>query len=750
MLGQGARIQEPEARRTSPDITRNRIIREGVCTSSVRRTISQNLLCVATALIAGAASAQDELPSFTLAPQGGHRFRMGETITVELRFQTSGNSSYRIFGAPEHRTVRIPRWDRFTAEPRDGVAGPMEDIPAQLHGDFGIPPQPLPLGSQPVVVVEKLNEWLSFRKPGQYRIVAETSRVRRSDSLGNPVPLRSNPIEIEIVEPEPQWALNRLQESIVLLERGVREPAIGQTADTAGEEAVIRAAKTIRFLESPGAARALARFFENGPPQAQADLRAGLFASPYRKQVIEAMEEAVKAPGRPVTYYYLGTLIELAALQTFGPQPLYPAGEPDQLARWNEGHQLYLDQMKPLETKYFQMLAEAIQRKTGEARAISLETLVMRGPRPPAAAALGALMENFDDLPAGSQQLLLSHEWPRIASPSLQPLVRRIAISKSPARDAALLRLHELDPEAALAITLERLRNADLAVSAGPAPMALRALLLLPDPVLPALDGPLTEALEQGEPAEAVIARYASEAALPRVRAWYQKNLATICGGPLFAYFFRVDPAYARDVVSRARSTNPDSCLLNLAPFEDLLINPELERAAIDDLRHPSPMVQRAAETILKNAGSAAARQPLWDVLARLRESGVDPMRQASEFGAVEALLQGNGWVLTKAERLRLVDACVTSHCRSYVESQIQALSGTIHISVRPDEPWGVMTATYWTHSRKAFEAKIRQFPSGTRFQVASAYPGTWFGGTRAGEIRAILQGASMIVDDKP
>jgi hypothetical protein len=195
----------------------------------------------------------------------------------------------------------------FTVEPSAGVADPLADISAQMSGGavVGRPPRPIPLSSVPTVVGVPMNEWLSIRHPGHYRIAAETTRVVTTDNPLATVTLRSNSIEIDLVEPEPRWTESSLRQAVATLEHSAPpQPSVGEEFDLRRREVhdadAAAAARVLRFLETKEAARALARVYENGPVMVQSELHAGLFASPHRIEVIAAMEEAIAAPDVPV------------------------------------------------------------------------------------------------------------------------------------------------------------------------------------------------------------------------------------------------------------------------------------------------------------------------------------------------------------------------------------------------------------------------------------------------------------------
>src|SRR4030095_10369598 len=404
--------------------------------------------------------------SVTLATKDGKsKFRVGEPIEVELRFQATESGKYGVWTTSLVRHVRRPEFDHFTVEPSAGVADPLIDSFAQMSGGGGRAPRPAPLSRIPTVVGVPMNEWLSIRHPGHYRVSAETTRVVTTDNPPTTVTLSSNTIEIDLVEPEPGWTESSLRQAVATLERpDPPQPKIGEEYDPRPREVhdadAAAAARVLRFLETKEAARALDRFYEHGPVMAQSELRAGLFASPRRTEVIAAMEEAITAPDVPVNYSYLGALIELVNLTRYGPTPDYTPKGPDEIRKWiDEVQKPYRDKSQSTEPEYFKRLADASGTKEGPARAISLETLINRGAQFAGPDLQKGIAENFAALPEVSQQSLLTGGWASISSPAMQPVVRSLAGGNSPLRDSALVRLWEFDPGAARAVTLDRVRR---------------------------------------------------------------------------------------------------------------------------------------------------------------------------------------------------------------------------------------------------------------------------------------------------
>jgi hypothetical protein len=721
------------------------------------RSIAVLLALTAPSLLAQQSSAV----TLTLAAKDGKTtFRLGEAVEVEFRFQGAVAGQYSVWTLRPMRQLRQPEYDHFEIEPADLVADPLADIFAQISDlpILGQLPRPAPLTAAPVTVGLQVNEWLSIRKAGHYRITAESTRVVTNAEPPVSLPLRSNSIEIDVVAPEPGWAAAQLQQAAAVLQTpDPPRPIIGQAYDLNGRQShdddVTRAARTLRFLETPEAAAALVRYFEHGPMAAQAELHAGLFASPYRKEVMAAMEAAVAAPDIPVTYYCLGTLMELAELIRFGPSPLYTPKTTEEIQRWFEQvERPYREKVKPVETEYFAKLADAIGHKQGQALAVTLETWVTRGPQPTPPVTVKALAGNFRLLPENSQWNLLSQQWFRIASADLAPMLQSIAEGRGVLRDSALLRLQDLDPEAARRITLDRIQKVDISREIY---HSYRVLLTLPDKTLPALDDVLVTALQQNRPeVEKLIARYTSDAALPRLKAWVEQSPQRMCNPVLPAYFFRVDAQWAAAALVRARQS-AGACPINVSPNEDLLMSPGLERQAIEDLSNPDFQIRRSAQTLLQYAGSAAAEKPLLEAFARLRADAVntaDPWNYGLDQGFVTALLSANGWLPSEETFSQAMASCVTDECRNQVSSAKKQLEPPLSIDVDSigPESGGFRMGTVALRSVQQLQDRIALFAKGTPFYVSGNGAGSWYYQQRATQIRKIVEDAGMKLVDQP
>jgi hypothetical protein len=308
--------------------------------------------------------------TFQLVPRSGtFRFRTGEEIVLEFRLSTTTPKRYVVeqLYRGNYRTVRGN--SPFVVEPATGTVDPMIDTPALFDGYGGgvMSTEAQFLGDRPLVSQAILNESVSFRMPGRYRVTAKSRQIG--------ILLQSNTIELEIVAAEPGWAEAKLREAVAIL----RSPNQVQW---------LQAARTLRFLDTLGAAEALAEFFaqKSNVVYVEQQLRLGLLGSPYRKEIVAAMESDLDSTDMPIDKRWMDALIELAAVTITGPRPLPPArtdGMSDveyrvALAQWNLESDRYQAQWPPVARQYYDRLARAVEGKQGQARTVSLETLANR------------------------------------------------------------------------------------------------------------------------------------------------------------------------------------------------------------------------------------------------------------------------------------------------------------------------------------------------------------------------------------
>jgi len=645
--------------------------------------------------------------SFKMSTKDGQtRFRMGESIPLELSFDSTVPGRYEIHNPDSINAIR------FTPQPTDGVAHPFDDFPALLGGPVSsgsAVPRPIPLNGQPGILQRELNSWLAFRKAGRYRITANVDAVTAAGMGSNPkansfIPLQSSVLEIEIVN-DPEWSRAELQANVAIIEaHRIPVNAFGRGSVVNFDDQF--AAQKLALLDTRDSMLAMVSIYSRNFNRSRTyiPLDRGIRRSPFRADAIAAMEKAIEDPGASISDDFLGTLSALLAVANSKP--------PDYAKSYE-----YV----------FRKLATAFPKKQGEARTVSLQALAgYQGTGGPPLESVNIIFNNMTDLPAPFQTSMLTDRWLFMNSPAASSYLPIWASSSGPVRDGALHRLLEVNPPEARALILSRIRNGDW----GATPPDL--LLRLTDGPLPELDAMLAEALERRQPAEMIIARYATNAIYPRVRASYESNQLSPCGD-LLAYFFRVDPDYASAQLALARAANPKACPLRISP---LLMSPGLEAAAIRDLDHTDPSIHDAALNLLRDAGSSNAKQALLDRL----DGGTN---------VLGSLARGRGWVLTPVELDRMEKSCKVTLCNQYANSVIlNSKVRPVQISIddgRSFEGFNLSTVRGLTFAQ--LQEMIRQYPPGTAFAFAKGSPNSdWERQYYQQEIRKLLDMAGMTV----
>jgi hypothetical protein len=670
-----------------------------------------NLILMMLSLASPAAQNSDV--RFVLATTNGQTtFRLGEEINLEFRFSTGVPRKYEPAACYPYRRFVVSSSDTFNVEPAAGVVDPLRDSSYLLDGgpvSCVMSTEPVFIGGSSTVRPRTLNDWIQFIQPGHYRIEATTHEIRG-------LTLTSNAIEIDIVNPEPGWAETQARNAIATLRRNSQD-----YSDAAASDAAANAARTLRYLGTLDAVPGLIEFLGRRFHQ---EIDAGLISSPRRKEILSRLEAALVAPDVPISESWLDTLDRVAVAESVGPRP-----------RSNDG--AYTAQFRTIADHYRLMLADAVANKKAQARAVTLETLVLagiRGAPAPDQSTVRALTQAFTELPAGDQRSLLSGYWFAWASPAAHSVVLAAARGTGDARNEALTRLLEFSAQEAREVVLDRVRKGDYEIVYGNFP---EALLNLPDETLPELDEILAAAYEQGRPADRLIARYATKAIYTRVRRAHEKRGDGHCG-EILAYFFRVDPDAA--VTLRKDPQTGIACPLFFR--NPIVRSAGLERVALEDLASadagagPPNIVADPALAILAR-GSVQVKDALLKRLAQL-EAG-SPLAAA----IVRTILQPGDWSLTAEDFTRLRVACGSNSCRAEVDSTERSLqSSPIAVSFN-----GIMsminTSTvqvgpFAALGDEQLRKALQKFPPGTQFRMQSASR-WWADQQRSDRIRSVF-----------
>jgi len=654
-------------------------------------------------------------------------FYIGEAIPLQLAFELQPRDDYIIQPTPE-RVMGSPPLDQITITPAEGAEDPLSSRPPRGPGGIGMAGS-FGMGTPPKVVLH-LNEWFSFRQPGKYTVHVLTRRVhRRADqTLGEPVPVETNPVEIEIVEPPKGWAAQTLADA-----RAILESIQPGRYDYKG----LQASRTVKYLRTPEAARAMAVLAARTN---HGQLIEALWTSPHRALVIEEMEKLLTAPDVPIYNHWLMTLAELAASVELPPRPDETTMTPGRLGVYQARF-----------TRYQASLLAALPRKTSEARTISAMTLFhLRAPIP--AETLREILLATPDSTAINQYGLFADLWPVIASPEIGPFVERAAFPAPGARQdlmrtAAIRRLVEIDPATARRRILEEIR-------AVPEQSPLYQSFYLPDRELPELDEAFVELLKRPNAPWLLIARYGTRTILPAVLEALDRDQGPCVREPLF-YLFRVDPEEARRryaVLTEPRADGIECGLIGVPGNPRDFWSEALEDLFIANLESPDPQQRSYAAMVLGNSGSARAEEPLWRAMERWRASlGEAPAeltpRQRNEESTYHlALASPWGW-LTQGDRLE--GLCVSKSCKESAANwrKMQGKPVRLHYHYA-----NLSIDRHPVSLPEGLRERLKVHPRGTRFVIALEHRNSWAVTRFERQLRAIFDeaGHELEIEDPP
>ncbi len=678
-------------------------------------------------------------------------FYLGETIPLQLTFSSTQAKSFLADTRLNDRVGRMNYIEEFIVDPASFAEDPLRGLPGEYGAGGGLSGGPSILSENSLSFERILNEWVRFREPGTYRVYVVSHRVRQTSesgrsenyvpmySRGTAVELASNILTIEIRPAPASW----VKEQIAAATRVLDAPA------TSGGQAAkerVRAARMLRFLDTPDAAAELARRLSAGQDTESYSLHMGVLGSPFREQLLPLLEQRLVAPDQPVWSRYLDTLAYLAELvASGGPMPPPPKDE-QQGKTWIAESRRRAELREQKRNGSVSRLVESLGSKQSQARAISLNTLLdsaasRSGSEAPwLPSVVASLIADFRDLPATTQRNLLENRWSTIKTPAMIPVLRDLYAQPPaprvdpPIEDIALRRLFELAPAEAREKLLAEIRNSTK-------PLRWATVTMLPDRTLPDLNGVFAAHLEAHTLDERLVVRYATGYIVERVeRAYVERNQELDrqklprCMSPLVFYFLQYDPAFGEREFRRSLSTPAGfpACYDIGALFGGLgryAMSPALERLMIEYLASPSVPIKRGAAEVLGKYGSVAAKEPLWKTMEYFRswwkgreEQLKEPLGREGmqlEQALRIALAQADDWVLQEDDLNRLLGLCSSERCKEEVAGWLQRAKAPIHVGAMPgSDGLSVSVAQYHTDSDEQLRRRVAQYPPETTFRV--------------------------------
>jgi len=690
-------------------------------------------------------------------------FHIGETIPLKLAFSSVVRDRHQINMAQYDRSGRMG-YEQFILSPADGavdpLAGHLGGIGGGLTGFKFLSPEPW-------TITLNLNEWVRFTKPGDYRLSVTSNRVGIKDPsnpLGaSPVTVRSNEITLRIVPATEAWQKLILNSAVATLD--VPPPLKPQDLET-HTKSRRRALETLRFLGTAAATKELAKRLR-GEDAGGLDYvcMLGLISSPERATAQSAMEHELVDPDHPISDTFLYTLRTI-----------------------NSDANASKQDWRVAQREAVEALAAALPDKRGTALAISLSTAVNEAwntdlPKQTTDKLIQQMISRFDQLPLNAQNNLLSYRWDKIAGPEMLPILRRYAQAYHDFTEmreinaynslqlsaSALKHWYELDPAGARPAIIQEIIR--------PRPrFDARVLGILPDKTLSEVDSALAKNLTASDDFEglshisSLITRYSTDAILPHVTEKLDPSIgkwACAIQEPLLAFILRVNPAMAQSRIEQAVSSRGEgfsACNHELfQSIAEIHYDPVLEEIAIHSLDDPDPQVAMTAATMLGKYGSPAAQPALlqhftsWATSWAGRESELD-LTFAESDGRIhqlglgqnlaQALATAKSWLSDEDTLQRLSQLTKVRRVHEQLDAYLKTWENhPLVISLNNNPPpsgLDVRIAQYEFHSMDELEAKLSQFPPGTKFLLAAPPIESEANGRPLTELRTFLSSHGM------
>jgi hypothetical protein len=589
-----------------------------------RSALARLILAIVSLAVPLLAQDQSDLQAQLRSATGSNTFQIGEVIPLEVVLSSPSPNRYREpctlfresnFGFPQCRFFNS--WS-FTITPDAGWVDLAKEFPSGPIASGG-PTFEVPyrdLSSQPESFFYLLTHRFRFDKPGEYRVQLslnvglddETTQFKAAQDPANKThSVTVTPeIMLQIVPATAEW-----QRKIVRKGSAAYSGPVPPSTDPPSPERLRYKQDTEALcnLGTPEAARTLAGFLSRG----QSDVQPCLEQTPSPAAAIQEMQRLLVDPDTGVNADMFSELVRLLGITDFKTGATYMISQPA------------VDRERDA-------LLAALPLKRGEAQLVSLLTMLQWPPRaagtpfaspyelPFSLPVIAAVVANFDRFPWNTREWLLGDAWPRVRSPLMLPLVKRLAEAGT---GPALLRWLELDPASAEEFVRKEVVR--------PVPRFSSFYLRLPDPSLPGQEAQIAAnflALTQERDlfnAATLLHRYATRAVLPGLLPFITaKHAAWPCSVqyPILAYLLKVSPADATPLLERALQE------INSQPWQTTFFSdigflepgPVLERLALAQIESGKQPLARDAIDYLRQHGSAATKPLVWQQLVLWHE----------------------------------------------------------------------------------------------------------------------------------
>jgi hypothetical protein len=601
-------------------------------------------------------------------------YRIGEPIKLVLEF-TADREGYTAEILPDRGEAGA---DTIFISPETGVVHWLDELTDNQTFLRDVM-STVKLDNSPKRVEIILNDTVRFDVPGSYTVRVNTRRVTPPFSPARgprPILLSTNSITFEITpmsDADEAKEVKRLTDLIdAKRDWRIDEDFTRQLSYLTGDPSTRE--KVRRFL-SP----------EERSGNYRGHLTYGLFSARNRALVLNLIEQGMRDPGIPVSSHLLNIAIRLKTLLTRGvtPKPVAPVvatGPPAENPLSREIREAYLIE-----------LAESLAKRSGRSLTTTAMTIVTSLPNDSQSSDAGfrearrILLQQFDSLEPGSQDLLLRAYWEQVRDPALIPSLKKMLAGS--VREVALKRLLEIAPDEKRAVVVAEIRNPRSLVDP-------KVLGTLDDEFLPEVDTPLlaqirTFAGSPESPARlwasykvALLARYATENIYGELMQLYREageKLPIEVRSGLLAYFAKHNEAEALPLIEQARSQQqPNEYPRVIDEVTKHYYSDSIGVLLKKDLESDDPARASHAAYLISEHGFPGDEKVLETRLQRWRVDWAERAMQADaqQQGQIEreligALIRGKSWKLPLERVQELRKSCVTKLCKESFQPQI-------------------------------------------------------------------------------
>ena len=737
--------------------------------SKTRIFLYLHSLCVALMLAALPLDAQQDQAALSLQVTNGQStFHIGERIPLKLTFSSPNDTDYLIAPLVRGRGDEFD-CNRFeVVSPAAGWSDPLEmyfkqDLIRTGHGWSWPPLQK----SKPVEASFDLNEWIRFDQPGDYTIKVTSfcvSKVQDAERYS-----LSKTIKLQIVPATREWQnekLKSIQPNLDLLDQPAQQAQPGESSQSQWErrgDLFESARADLKYLATPAAIDEMTYRLRDEKYNFADQCSMGLMGLPptMRETAIASMNNRIEEPDFPITQWFFSTLSFLHVT---------PGSDKESIRKQREA-------INPI---IWSAIFSAVAKKEPVARAETVQTLLGYGRNistPEVNRQMASLLKlSFLDLDSRSQTDDLRNEWDRLRSPDFLPILQALArlpvqsdsdlevwvYDRQQLKGVALKRWYELDPEGA---------HREIVAQIGSATPSLAAQTIgfLPEEQFPQFEPLWAQALldttsQLRERAlGSLLVRFGTGAMTNQMIAKLGEKSDYPCDPHIvaLAYLVRFDPNLARE---RLKQEFPGECSGQLLRFiSELTTAPVLNDQAVENLNSTEPETVRDAVQYLTSYGRKEDEAPLWRRYVEWteayggKENLLDHRGNDSIIGQElgSALIRGQGWFADAKLIGSVLKKCVgESMCKQLKNDagwavapyQLNLPALTMPSVGMAADSIGV--AQYGTRSLKLFEAKISQFPPGSKFVLGRWYrPSNSDERTLEAEVRTILEKHGMSLE---